>query len=63
MKVPDYDLQPVPAVHAALALLRDILESQHDNAFAVVVDKRAMHAKVFFSLDYFFLLFSLIFLK
>lgn len=31
MSVPDYDLLPVNAVHQALLLLRDILETQNDN--------------------------------
>uniref|UniRef100_A0A915DPW2 Conserved oligomeric Golgi complex subunit 6 n=1 Tax=Ditylenchus dipsaci TaxID=166011 RepID=A0A915DPW2_9BILA len=47
MDVPDYDLLPVNAVHQALLLLRDILESQNDNAFAAVLDKKDMHAKIF----------------
>lgn len=47
MSAPDYDLIPVNAVNQALLLLRDILESQNDTAFSAVIDKRAMHSKIF----------------
>ncbi|KAI1724301.1 conserved oligomeric complex COG6 domain-containing protein [Ditylenchus destructor] len=47
MDVPDYDLLPVNAVHQCLLLLRDILESHNDNAFAAVLDRKEMHAKIF----------------
>lgn len=48
MGVPDYDLMPVNAIHQALLLLRDVLESQGaDTAASAVVDKKELYAKIF----------------
>lgn len=47
MSVPDYNLLPVNAISQTLLLLRDILESQNDLAFSVVLDKKEMYTKIF----------------
>lgn len=47
MTVPDYDLLPVNAINQTLLLLRDILESQNDGAFAAVIDKKEIYKKIF----------------
>ncbi|KAE9555581.1 hypothetical protein FO519_001252 [Halicephalobus sp. NKZ332] len=47
MTVPDYDLLPVSAINQTLLLLRDILESQNDGAFAAVIDKKDIYKKIF----------------
>uniref|UniRef100_A0A7E4VW48 Conserved oligomeric Golgi complex subunit 6 n=1 Tax=Panagrellus redivivus TaxID=6233 RepID=A0A7E4VW48_PANRE len=47
MTVPDYDLLPVTSINQTLLLLRDILESQNDGAFAAVIDKKDMYTRIF----------------